>query len=207
VFDGTGIPVAQAMCDALGGGARQADPFELADGADCAVVLLPMWTPGLPDSGSALLATIDSVCADPAVRFTSGIVVVWFVPRDRRAQLAAARTVAGRTVLDAWNGAGLMLGTSWRRELHHHDGDQAAATACRSRQVERLLRATSHTELGEPDLRTLCRTLHRLDARFVHAVVPEVVEHTDDGTRRGWAGVESVAAAVRYRLGLDDPVN
>ncbi len=199
VVDGTGYQVGGPLCGALAAHAvpaREIDPFEVDAGADVVVLLLPLPAKLLPPAAGNALSKLDRISGDPlaARAFRSRLVVAWYLRRGARTALSAP--TVGETAR-RWNSAELLLATSWRRELAHHAGDEAAAVRCRSDRVERMLNAPTHHGLGINRIPNLSRNLRALDPGLLHGLCVEVGEHQDTTTAHRWTGATAVAASVR----------
>ncbi|WP_157620371.1 hypothetical protein [Saccharothrix sp. NRRL B-16348] len=190
-MDGTGHDVGDVLCEALatrGVEATTIDPFEIDAATNVAVLLLPLRPTTLPTPGTTALSVLGRVAADPAAAFSGRLILVWYLSRAARAHLS----VVGEAPM--WNAAELLLATSWSRELTRHN-DERAAVHCRSSRVSRMVQAPTHFRLGVNRVPDVLRTLRTLDPDPLHALCVEV--GPADHVR--WAGVESVAAAIRAR--------
>ncbi|WP_447008169.1 hypothetical protein ACRAKI_17520 [Saccharothrix isguenensis] len=174
--------------------AHAIDPFELDAGADVVVVLLPLRARTLSPVGITALSVLGRIRADPlaAADFRSRLVVAWYLRHADRLSSSAPK-IPGQV---RWNASELLLGSSWRRELAHHGGDERAAVNCRSTRVERLVHAAPHVRLGANRVADVVEELRTLDPTLRHCVCVEVVDHDEVVTRR-WTGAASVAAAAR----------
>ncbi|MBM7773992.1 hypothetical protein JOD54_004196 [Actinokineospora baliensis] len=194
VLDGHGGPLAGQVARALGPTARLVDPWEITGGLDCLVVVLPLRTDDIAAETLDAVSSLGSVATDPALAgdFTAGVVVVWSAHHRDRAELAAPQITSNAAVVDAWNTARLLLGTSWQRERSRHAGDETAATHCVSTAIHRMLHATTH----DPHLPDVCTHLTALDAGHLHTLTLRLT----DGSTEHWSGHTPITTAVQVRL-------
>ncbi|NKE63837.1 hypothetical protein FXN61_46910 [Lentzea sp. PSKA42] len=184
VVDGSGASRGLALCSALGRNGMRAEPVSALDMAahPSACVLLLMPVDSLPDAGHHVLSAVAGLRDRHWGRF----VVAWHVPHAARIRVAAA----------VGNGAALLLGTSWQRELVRH-ATPFDAVRCRDRQVRALLSAR---RVGGKSVRRFCDDLAALDPLAVHDITAQVADLGEE-TRLCWPPPESITQAVLLRTG------
>jgi hypothetical protein len=205
VVDGTGYHAGGQLCAALVGSglpASTVDAFGLATVTRCLVLLLPAKPAKVSAATQDLLSVLSALSGDPRARGQAArhVVIVWHVTEQARRSMVAPVLPADRPgSCPRWNAAGLLLGSSWSREIGWHGGDQGAAVHCLSGWVGQLMQARGHDDLGPVTVAELYRYISAFDSGFLNVVMAQVGEPTADGVRYRWIGWESVVAAVRTR--------
>jgi hypothetical protein len=200
VVDASEYGLAERLAAAVGPPAVVRDELAVGE-AGGLVLVLPV---GLDETrpGTRELWLRLQLLAQGTVGHPAWIVALWAVRHAERQHVATAydgsEDLAGEWRYRGRNATLLLTGDGWRRELHRHRGDPAAATRCRSAQMGDLLAADSHRHLCGTNARHACRDLAVLDPGVLHGVLVEVARD-GRGTGARWTGWEAASAAVALR--------
>ncbi len=204
---GLGAPLA-ALLSAAGSPAACATEAAVHE-ADGLVLVLPVRSEETLPETSELWFRIGRAAADATgSRGPAWVVMVWAVRAGERPVFATpfdgGDDAAEERRRGGFNAAPLVIGAGWRRELARHGGVAAAAVACRSAQVRRLLAAGSHGRIAGTDTRRMLADIVRIDPDARHTLLVEVRPGAAAAERR-WADVAGVAAAVAAGRGGQPP--